>query len=226
MAEEERLAKADHMAGTSWMVLNGSGPVEKTGGGSIVFSAKKGGAYAVTYDHSKRGGPTWGGVAVYKELGGDKLLWSAYGTPKTVGLCVYEIKDGGTLEGTWYPWYIDGDAKNTGTEVLKGPETLDGDYTIVSAKAPTTGAAYAGTVTIKPAKIVGSADNAKPYLVTWTLGTLKIQGIGIRTKKFLFVSSGSGADVNIAAYELNNGVIQGDWFKLGSTEKGMAAATN
>jgi hypothetical protein len=179
----------------------------------------------VTYDHTKKGGPTWGGVAVYKEMFGDKLLWAAYGTPKTVGMCVYEIR-GGTLEGTWYPWFIDGDAKNTGTEVLKGPETLDGDYTIESAKAPYTGAAYTGTVSIKPAKIIGSDDNEKPYLITWTIGTAKINGIGIRHKNFLFVSSGTGADVNVAAYQINNGSFNGDWYKLGSKEKGGGAATS
>ena len=104
--------------------------------GSITVAAKKGDAYPVTFDLTSGGGPSWTGVGVYKEGSGDKNFWTAYGTPKTVGLCVYEI-DGGNLKGTWYPWYIDGDAKNTGTEELKGPPTLDGDFTITSANAPT-----------------------------------------------------------------------------------------
>lgn len=222
-AADAAAAAADQVAG-KWMVLNSTGPVEKTGKGFITFAPKKSGAYPVTYDLSRGDGPTWTGVAFYKEIIGDKLIWAAYGTPKTVGLCVYEI-DGGSLKGTWYPWYIDGDPKNIGTEVLKGPETLDGDYTIESAKAPFSGASYTGTVSIKPLEIVGSNDDAKPYALTWTIGTAKVSGIGILHKKMLFVASGTGADVNIAAYQINNGSFQGDWYKLGSTEKGSAAAT-
>lgn len=220
--EEEAKAAADQVAG-KWEVLNSSGPVEKTGSGTITVGPKKGAAYPVTFDLTKGGGPTWAGVGVYKEQFGDKLFWVAYGTPKTIGLCVYDIK-GDTLEGKWYPWYVDGDAKNTGTETLKGPATLDGEYTIVAAKAPTTGAAYTGKVTIKPANIVGAGKNAMPYLVTWTLGATKITGIGVRTGDQLFVSSGAGPDVNIAAYEIRNGSMSSDWFKLGSKEKGISAA--
>jgi hypothetical protein len=221
-ADDAAKAAADQIAGT-WTMLNSNGPVEKTGKGTITVAAKKGGAYPVTFDLSKGGGPSWTGVGVYKQLFGDKLFWVAYGTPKTVGLCVYEI-DGGKLKGTWYPWYINGDAKNTGTEDLKGPENLDGEYTIESAKAPYTGAAYTGTVSIKPAKIVGADDHQAPYLVTWTIGGKQISGIGIRHRKFLFVASGTGADVNIAAYQLGNGSMTCDWYKAGSTEKGSAAA--
>ena len=54
---------------------------------------------------------------------GEQSIWAAYGTPKTVAMCVYDIK-GGSLTGTWYPWYADGDPKNTGSETLTGPETL------------------------------------------------------------------------------------------------------
>ena len=138
-------------------------------------------------------------------------------------LCVYEI-DGGNLKGTWYPWYINGDPKNIGTETLKGPQSLNGEFKIESAKAPFTAAEYTGTVTIKPANIVGADDHQAPYLVTWNIGGNKISGIGIRHRKYLFVSSGSGADVNIAAYKIDNGSMTCDWYKAGSTEKGSAAA--
>ncbi len=220
--EADRLAAADQIAG-KWEMLNGHGPVEKIGVGFITVGGKKGGAYPVTFDHTKGGGPMWSGVGVYKEDFGDKHFWVAYGTPKSTGLCVYEIK-GGALEGKWYPWYIDGAAKNMGTESLKGPEGLDGDYQIVSAKAPGTGAPYTGTVTIKPLTIVGAADEGKPYELTWTLGTVKVKGIGIRTKDFLYVASGSGADVNIAKFKIQNGSMTCDWFKLGSEEMGGSAA--
>jgi hypothetical protein len=222
-AEEEKRAAADQVAG-KWMVLNNNGPVEKLSKGMITVSPKKGGAYPVTLDLTSGGGPKWQGVGVYKEMFSDKLFWLAYGTEKQIGMCVYEIK-GDSLTGTWYPWYVDGTEKTTGSEVLKGPETLDGDYAIESAKAPYTGAAYTGTVSIHPAKIVGQDDNEAPYLITWTIGGAKINGIGIKHKNFLFVSSGAGADVNIAAYQINNGNMTCDWYKLGSTAKGGAAAT-
>ena len=171
-AEEERRAAADQVAG-KWMMLNSHGPVEKTGKGFIDVAARKGDAYPVTFDLTKGEGPLWTGVGVYKVLSGDKCFFVAYGTPKTIGMAVYEIKDGGVLEGKWYPWYIDGDAKNTGTENLKGPDTLDGDFTITEAKSPTTGAAYSGTVTLKPLedrRLRRLRRKAKPYSVTWNLG--------------------------------------------------------
>jgi hypothetical protein len=55
-------------------------------------------------------------------------------------------------------------------------------------------------------------------------GTSKIVGIGIRTGDFLFVASGTGADVAIARFTIGNGSMNSDWFKLGSTEMGGRAA--
>ena len=222
-AEADRLAAADQVAG-KWEMLNGHGPVEKIGAGIITVDAKKGEAYTLTFDHTKNGGPMWTGVGFYKEVYGDKLFWTAYGTPKTIGMCVYDIKEGGVLEGKWFPWYMDGSPKNVGMENLKGPATLNGEYTITSAKAPATGAAYSGTVTIKPLEIVGAGKNAMPYSVTWTLGTYKIEGIGVRTGDQLFVATGTGADVNIAAFNIRNGTMNCDWFKLGSDQQGGSAA--
>ena len=81
-------------------------------------------------------------------------------------------------------------------------------------------------MTIKPEEIVGAGDWAKPYSITWTLGTLQIHGIGIRTGNFLFVSAGAGADVNVARFKIGNGSMTSDWFKLGSKEMGGSAAMN
>lgn len=221
-AEQAKADSADPAAG-AYDVLNSSGIVDKLGKGSITVGTKLGEAYPVTLDLTPGGGPTWGGVAHFDEIDGDKCLFVAYGTPKTVGLCVYEIT-GGTLKGKWLPWFNDGTAKNVGTENLNGPASLDGTYKITAAAAPGTGAAYTGTVTIKPATIVGASDSAKPYTVTWTFGATKIYGVGIRSGKYLFVASGTGADTCVAKYVIGNGTMTADWFKLGSTEKGSAAA--
>jgi hypothetical protein len=225
-AEADRRSKLDPIP-RKWQVLNGHGPVENIGSGDITFAPKKGDAYPATFDYTANGGPNWTGVAVVRSINNDPILFAAYGTPKTIGLCIYEI-NGGALSGKWYPWYIDGDAKNTGTEELKGPESLDGEFSIVSAKAPATGAAYTGTVTIKPQEIVGAGAGEQPYLLTWTFGATKIQGFGIRTGKYLVVSSGAGPDVNIAKFKLENGgaTFHGSWFKLGSKEMGGTAAMN
>ena len=222
--EEDRKAAADQVAG-KWVLLNSSGIMEKVGKGTITVSPKQGQAYPISLDLTAGEGPVWNGAGVYKNAGGDKSFFAAYGSEKKVALCVYEI-DGGTLKGIWYPWYLDGTEKNTGSEVLKGPEGLDGTYKIESAKAPFTQAEYAGSVTIKPAPIAGANDDAKPYLISWTLGDVKVEGIGIRSGKFLYVASGAGADVNIAKFTIGNGTMNSDWFKLGSTEKGSSAAMN
>ena len=221
-AEQDKLDSADP-ATAVYDVLNSSGIVEKLGRGTITVGAKLGNAYPVTFDLTPGGGPTWGGVAHFESINGDKCLFVAYGTPKTVGLCVYEI-NGGTLAGKWYPWFNDGTPKTVGTENLSGPALLDGTYKITAAAAPATGAAYTGSVTIKPASVVGANDTAKPYNITWSFGTTKIYGIGIRSGKYLFVASGTGADACIAKYVIGNGTMNADWFKLGSTEMGSAAA--
>ena len=225
-AEANKEATADHIAG-KWMVLNASGPVDRIGDGMITLT-RKGGAYAGTFDYSKKGGPSWMGVAW--TTGGrqsdEESLWAAFGTPKAIAMCVYEI-DGGKLTGKWYPWYIDGDAKNTGMENLEGPDGLDGEYKISAAKAATTGKEYTGSVTIKPMNVVGSGEESKPYAITWTLGGAKVEGIGIKTGKHLIVATGFGAaDVTIGKFVIHNGSFTGDFFKLGQKDMGSTAATS
>lgn len=222
-AEEEAREHADQIAG-KWMMLNSSGISENLGQGTLTVDAKRGAAYPVTLDLTKGGGPTWSGVGFYANLSDDKTFWVAYGTPKTIGLCVYEI-NGGALKGTWYPWYLDGTDKTTGTEDLSGPASLDGNFKIDSAKAPGTGAAYSGTVNIHPLKITGASGDAQPYSVTWTLGATKIKGIGVKTKNYLVVASGTGVVTNIAHFLIDNGSMSSDWYQLGATEKGQNAAT-
>ena len=51
-------------------------------------------------------------------------------------------------------------------------------------------------------------------------------GIGIRSGNQLFVATGTGADVCIARFKIDNGSMTSDWFKLGSTELGGSAASN
>jgi hypothetical protein len=197
--------------------------VAKIDKGAITFGPKQGPVYPALFDYSAAGGPKWMGVATMKEVQGDQNIFAAYGTEQKIGLCVYDI-NGGDLTGTWYPWYFDGDAKNLGTETLKGAADLSGEFKIVSAKAPTTGAAYAGSVTFTPQKIVGAATDDQTYAVVWTLGDVKAYGIGLRSGNQLFVASGAATDITIARFKINNGSFSGDFFKLGEIEMGSNAA--
>jgi hypothetical protein len=176
----------------------------------VTVGAKVGEAYPVKFDH--KAAPEAQGIAVQKELAGDRLLWVAFGPPKTVALGVYEIK-GDTLVGQWYPWYYDGMPKNAGTESLKGPENLNGEFTITAAQAPFTGAAYTGTVNIKPVEIVGAPDSEKPFELVWTIGDKKIYGFGIKTKNYLYVCAGSGSEAYLANLVLDSsGTMIGNWY--------------
>lgn len=73
-------------------------------------------------------------------------LWVALGAPNTVGLAIYE-PSGDNLAGTWFN--ITGDASKFGSENLSDGKKMVGPHNITSAKAPFTGAAYAGTVTVE-----------------------------------------------------------------------------
>lgn len=218
-AEQDKIDHADQAAG-NYMVLNSNGIMEHLGKGTITVGEKKNDAYPVTFDLTQGGGPKLNGVGNYALIGGDKTLWVGYGTPNTVGLCVYEIT-GGKLSGTWY---VNGATAN-GSEMLSGPATLNGNYKIDSAKAPSTGAAYAGTVAIHPLTITGATPSAMPYSITWKIGGSTIKGIGIRSGKYLVVASGTGADTMIAKYIIQNGSMNADWYKVGSMDMGSAAAT-
>lgn len=209
-AEDKRLA-ADRPPG-KWDVLSAGGTDDVKRDGKVLVSKKKGDTYLVKFEPTSGTAAAGEGVGVQQVYSADHHFWVAWGPPKTVGLCVYQIK-GGTLEGKWYPWYSDGDAKNVGSENLKGPESLDGDFTITSAKSPATGAEYTGKVTIKPVEIVGSADSMKPYNVTWTIGDKTFKGVGFRAKDWLVVSCGSGDSFYIGDFIMGtNGDMIGDWY--------------
>lgn len=213
-AEEKRLA-ADRAVG-KFDILTANGAPASSG---RITSVKSGNVYQLKFEH--KDGPVWTGTGVhYKQKDHDQYLVLGFGTTNTVGLAEYEIK-GGNLEGKWYNGFTDGDAKNTGSENLKGPESLDGEFTIVAAKAPKSGAEYTGKVTIKPLDI--NVDGGfKVYSVTWTIGTATIQGIGLRSEdNRLYVASGGGEAFNVAAFKLDtDGTMIGD-FVNGKKEKGF-----
>src|SRR6202012_195476 len=74
-AEAERQAAADPIVG-KWMVLNGNGPVEKIGKGTISFGNKFGEASSVEFDYQAGGGPDWSGVALSKSVNNQREVWA------------------------------------------------------------------------------------------------------------------------------------------------------
>ncbi len=128
-------------------------------------------------------------------------LWVAFAPEGAVALAVYEI-DKGKLTGKWIPINAAKDGKTVlGHETLEGPANLNGDFKILSAKGPNSGAEYTGTVTLTPYKPAGgnSSDLSDLYSVTWTFGTTKIPGVAAKVKsadgKFVLIAaSGTKGD--------------------------------
>jgi len=157
-AEQEKLDNADQAAG-KWRCSTPAASRRNSGRGRSPSQRKKGDAYPATFDFTPGGGPTWTGVGHYALVGGDKTFWVAYGTRRRVALCVYDI-DGGNAEGKVVAVVHRRRRQEHRQRNPHGPASLDGDFKITAGKSPTTGAEYTGTVTIKPAEIVGATDDA------------------------------------------------------------------
>ena len=99
---------------------------------------------------------------------------------------------------------------------LGGRGSRERTFQTASAKADPTNSKNAADLLLPRPRIRGEGWGEGPFAP----GTAKINGVGIRTGKFLFVSTGTGADVNIAKFKIENGTMNADWFKLGSTEMG------
>lgn len=135
------------------------------------------------------------GIGIKSRVEGWDELWIAFAPEGAVALAVYEI-DGGTLTGKWIPINAAKDGKETlGNETLEGPENLDGDFKIVSAKAPNKGVEYLGAVSIHPFKPTdgNSSDLFDLYTMTWSFGATKIPGVAAKVK------AGDGKSVLLAA---------------------------
>jgi hypothetical protein len=213
-AEDKRLA-ADRAVGTFEILTAYNAPARA---GRVVVAPKNGDSYQLKWSHTE--GPEWTGTAVqFTEQDGDRWLWVALGNPGMVGLGVFDIK-GGELNGKWYNALSDRDPKNTGTETLKGPDSLDGEFTITHATAPGTGAAYTGKVTIKPLEVTFDND-FQAFDLTWDFAGSTIKGVGLRTKEGkLYVAAGAGDAIRLGAFKLDtDGTMVGD-FLTETHEKG------
>jgi hypothetical protein len=169
-----------------------------------VAIAKVGDVFVMTFTFTQ--GDLLQGVAI--QHGDD--LWAAVGPASTVGLAIYAI-DHGNLKGTWYN--VSGKPESFGSENLSGPEALAGDYAITSAKAPFTGAAYTGKVTLESAG--KKFDGGIPlYNINWDLGGYKAKGVGFSTENTLVVATSTAADFSIIHFKIDikQNTLSGQYF--------------
>jgi hypothetical protein len=195
-AEAESDAEFGKVLVGKFDVLNSS--VSDWGGGAIAITRGKDDFHYLDMKLKKE---SLAGIGLKRRVGGWDEIWIAFAPEGAVALAVYDIEEG-KLTGKWLPINAAKDGKETlGSEMLEGPASLDGDFKIIEAKAPNKGAAYAGTVTIKPHTPTGgnSSDLFNLYSVTWNFGATKIPGVAARLKygdgkSALIVASGTKGD--------------------------------
>lgn len=158
----------------------------------------------VTLDWTIANAPAFKGVGIVE----GSTLGVGWGTGSNYGVAVYRV-DGGTLTGKWATFLNQG---KVGTENLKGPAGLNGEYQIVAATLPS-GKAYVGTVTLTP--------QGSTYAVTWKLPHETYSGVGILRGNVLVVGWGTGGGgAGVVAYGISAGKLDGTWAQPGGNALG------
>ena len=160
----------------------------------------------------------------------EEEVFTAMSANGAVALGVYEIADG-ELNGTWYPTALLADGKIApGVEKLKGKtgDDLSGRFIITEAKAPGKGDPYEGTLDVKKFKRT-DVSGLPSYQMTWTLGTVKVNGVGVvvnhfgpnsKRKKYLVVAAGSGDVLVGQHWHPSSSGVQLDFAVLGKSIAG------
>lgn len=161
----------------------------------------------------QQAGPTWDlswtlqDGSVQKGVGldiGNGILAAGWGGQGAFGIVVYDVA-GGTLTGTWAQHGVAGQ----GSEVLSGPATLGGNYTITTGRSPS-GAPYTGSVVIRP---VGQL-----YDLTWTTGGQGQRGVGRLEGNKLIAGWGIGVGAGFVRYQQTAPTrLEGVWAPVGGT---------
>lgn len=161
----------------------------------------------------QQAGPTWDmswtlqDGSAQKGVGidlGNGILAAGWGGTGAFGVIVYDV-GGGTLTGTWAQHGVAGQ----GSEVLSGPATLGGNYTITTARSPN-GAPYTGSVVIRQ---VGQL-----YDLTWTTGGQGQRGVGRLEGNKLIAGWGIGVGAGFVRYQLTSPTrLEGVWAPVGGT---------
>lgn len=161
----------------------------------------------------QQAGPTWDMAwtlqdgSAQKGVGidlGNGILAAGWGGAGAFGVIVYDVA-GGTLTGTWAQHGVAGQ----GSEVLSGPATLGGNYTITTGRSPS-GAPYTGSVVIRQ---VGQL-----YDLTWTTGGQGQRGVGRLEGTKLIAGWGIGVGAGFVRYQLTSPTrLEGVWAPVGGT---------
>lgn len=142
----------------------------------------------------------------------ENMFAAAFNPAGDVGLVVYSI-EGGTLTGQWVDHTTNG---YTGTEVLEGPPSLEGLFTIVSSSSPNPGeASYAGTVEIN--------KNGENYQIRRIIGENTYEGVALLKGRKLIVGWGPGAGV--IYYNIKDNNLGGRWAIRGTPNLGSEMLT-
>jgi hypothetical protein len=194
-------AAVGDVSGT-YTITSATNPGGAGGYKGTVTITKKGGVYTLGWAIPDQ--PAYSGVAIAQ--GG--TLAVGWGMGSRYGVVVYRV-EGGKLTGQWA---TAGSGPTPGTEVLEGPEGLNGTYKIVSAKSPD-GKTYSGTVAITP---TGST-----YSVKWTLPSESYSGVAIKEGDLLVVGWGeAGKGAGAVSYQVRGNILAGSWASPGGTQLG------
>ncbi|WP_010582579.1 hypothetical protein [Schlesneria paludicola] len=195
-AEEESDKQFSNVLLGKFQVLNSS--FSDWSGGLITTTKGKDGIHFLDMKLKKE---SLAGIGIPGRGEGYPELWVAFAPEGAVALAVFDI-DQGDLSGKWIPINAAKDGKTVfGHEKWQGPESLDGEFKILDAKAPNNGAAYTGTVTLAPHKPAdgNSSDLFDLFTVTWNFGPTQIPGMAAKIKygdgkSALLVASGTKAE--------------------------------
>ncbi|HTL47054.1 MAG TPA: hypothetical protein VL688_03220 [Verrucomicrobiae bacterium] len=184
----------------SYSISHGMGPGGSEYSGEVEIEDLGDEVFSVGWNTG--GGTAYHGIGLHDQNG----LAAAWSDADSYGLVIYKV-EGGKLYGDWISNTTEFDL---GTESLEGPSGLNGVYQIVDAAGEDGGAAYSGTVEIRP--------SGQIYRLTWHINNIVYTGVGLLRGDFLFVGWGIGAGV--IYYEIKGDELIGRWASQSSDQVG------
>lgn len=227
-AEEVRVA--NRLKGAFSIVTSSAAPLRN----GTAKATPVGKYFHMTYDLA--GGQKFQGIGLFVPSAAmdEEEVFTAMSADGVVGLGIYEITPDG-LTGTWHPTSLLADGTLVlGTERLTGKtgDDLTGRFAIAEAKTPGKGEAYTGTVDVM--KVRRTDGGLLPcYQMTWTLGTVKVAGVGVvvnhfgadaKRKKYLIAAAGPGDVLVGQHWHPSSSGVQLDFAVSGKSIAGDATA--
>jgi hypothetical protein len=184
----------------NWKISAAKAPNGSTYTGSVAISKIRD-VHQLSW---KTTGGNYTGVGIAK----GNTLYAGYGINIDYGVVVYELKNDGSLDGTWTTNKSGG---MTGTEKVAGGKALNGTFGITGTNAGSN-SAYKGNLSIKK---VGTV-----YHLTWAVGSTSYSGVGILDGNTLVVGWGFGNAFGVVKYATNGNAAKGIWAMGGGNAMG------